>query len=1103
MRMHYLASVAAAALVVPVAAHAQETTSTIRGTVTANGAPIADATLVATHVPSGTRSSTKADSQGNFTFSGLRAGGPYTVEVTSASGNKTITDIFTLAGQPFELPVEVADASGGAELVVTARSVSGAGSRATGPTTTLTAQDISKVASVNRDIRDLMRRDPFATLDTSSSTGRQVSFAGQNPRFNRFTIDGVPITDSFGLNPDALPSRRGPVPLDAIGQFETKVAPYDIREGFFQGGVVNAILKSGTNQFHGTGFYTYNSDDLTGHRTKPYVKNTAGRIVQPNFTSKDFGAELSGPIIKDKLFFMVAAERVRASLPITYGTVDDNAGNPVTGLTSATVKAIQDLAQSKYGYNAGGILRNNGDKDDRVVAKIDANISDTQRLALTGIYTKDELIVPTTTSTTSLGLASNAYTKPNETYAGVAQLNSEWSSQFSTEIRALYKKYNSGQIPLMGRAAQFSICTAPVSDRSNNGTSVTTNASTVCPSNTPQVIIGPGGPSQSNILKVETWGGSFLGRLRAGSHTFRMLAEYQHTKNYNLFVNPSAGTYYFDSLLDFATGNAQSFSYNNAGSLNPNDAAAKFSYDTYTFGLQDNWAATPDLNLTMGVRYDLFGGHTRPAANPVFSNRYGFSNSSFVSGRGLLQPRFGFDYTPVNHVSVRGGVAIFGGGSPDVYIGNSFSNTGVLNTSISARQTDGGIYQLNNITNAAAQSILQNVNINTIPAAANTALQTAAAGLTSNPNTLTTLNALDPNFKLPSQLRATLSVNYDGPLGALGEGWNFGVDGLYSKVRNQVIVTDIRSRQNGTTTPDGRPRYASIITANPTDTNGDYLLTNTDKGRSWVGVVHFRKDFDWGLGIGGSYTYQWVKDAGGLTSSIASSIYNNGAYFDPNFGGYGHSNDEVRSSFKYNVSFDHAFFGDYKTRIDLFGETRSGSPFSYTFQEANGRGQAGNVFGTVGNNNRYLFYVPQVNDTRVVYADQATQTAVESLIASSGLKNYRGQIAPRNAFRSKWFTKVDLHVEQEVPAFLGSRVSVFADIENFTNLINPRWGQQLRTAFPYYKSVVRVACVASGTNPCGQYLYSQPTSSQNLADDLITTNGSSLYAIRVGARFSF
>ena len=306
MRNHLFIGAAVAALTIPAAAYAQETTSVIRGSVTSGGAPVANAQIVVTDVASGTKATTTTDASGNFSAPGLRAGGPYEVEVTSSAGNTKVTDIYTVVGQPYELPIDVAAPAEGstADIVISATRVKGAGVIGSGPSTVLTANDISKVASVNRDIRDLMRRDPFATLDTSQSTGRQVTFAGTNPRFNRFTVDGVPITDSFGLNPDALPSRRGPVPLDSIGEFQTKVAPYDIREGFFQGGVVNAILKSGTNSFHGGGFYTVTTDGLTGSRLKPYVSNPTGVVNQPKFTSKDYGVTLSGPIIKDRLFFM-------------------------------------------------------------------------------------------------------------------------------------------------------------------------------------------------------------------------------------------------------------------------------------------------------------------------------------------------------------------------------------------------------------------------------------------------------------------------------------------------------------------------------------------------------------------------------------------------------------------------------------------------------------------------------------------------------------------------------------------------------------------------------------------------------------------------------
>ena len=397
MRNSLFLGVATAALIMPVAAMAQETTSTIRGSVTSGGAPVAGASVTIVNVPSGTTSATTTDANGNFNAAGLRVGGPFTVTVKAEGHPQTsITDINTVVAQAFDLPIDLQPAQGvetaaGGDVVVTAAKLPNARTVSQGPATVLSATQIAAVASVNRDVRDLMRRDPFARLDYSDGNGRAVSFAGQNARFNRFSIDGVPVTDNFGINPDGLPTRRSPVPLDAIGQFQTKVAPYDVREGNFQGGAINAILKSGTNQFHGTGFYAYSSDGLTGTKTKagPGVPN--GIVTLPKFKYENYGAELSGPIIKDKLFFMVAGERIRAGTPIAEGTPGNNAGTVIPNITDTQVSQIQDIAKSKYGYDTGGILNNSKDSDDRLVAKIDANISDRQRVSLTYMYTKDSI----------------------------------------------------------------------------------------------------------------------------------------------------------------------------------------------------------------------------------------------------------------------------------------------------------------------------------------------------------------------------------------------------------------------------------------------------------------------------------------------------------------------------------------------------------------------------------------------------------------------------------------------------------------------------------------------------------------------------------------
>jgi hypothetical protein len=1111
----------AVAAIATSAAYAQETTSSIRGTVTSAGMAVPGAEVIITHVPSGTRSSVTTDASGSFNASGLRVGGPFTVAVSAAGfSGAQITDIQTVVAQPYDLPIELAGE--GQEIVVNASRLPGARTVSQGPATVLTARDIANVATVNRDIRDLSRRDPFARLEDTPSGGRAISFAGQNARYNRFSVDGVPITDNFGLNTDGLPSRRSPIPLDAIGQFQAKVAPFDVREGNFQGGAINIVLRSGTNDFQGTGFFAYSSDELTGKKTRPGPGVPTGKVTLPNFEIKNYGVELSGPIIKDKLFFMIAGERIRASTPIAEGPSDNNAGTAISTLTNQQVQDISAIAQSRYGYDTGGVLSDSGDKDDRLVAKIDANLSETQRLSLTYTYAKDQINLGQNTFTTApqgLGLASNGYIQGNRLHTGVAQLNSDWSDEFSTEARVFYKNYKRIQDPILGRGfAQFQVCAAPTSDRATAGAAAT--ASINCPTNFSSVSFGPDISRQTNALSSETWGGLVQARLTRGDHDLRVFTDIQDTKVFNAFLQRSSGDYYFDSIADFAAGNAQRFRYGNAFSLDPNDAAAKFRYQAYTWGIMDTWRLGDTLNVTYGARYDLYGGHSRAALNSNFVDRYGFANTAYLSGRGIFQPRFGFDFKPVQRLSVRGGVGIFSGGTPDVYVSNSFSNTGVLTNSIEVQQLNTGLYSGSGLSAAQAAAtggaILTNVNGATIPAAANSYLAGGSVAA------LSTTNALDPDFKIPSQWRATLSATYAADFGGpIGDGWEFGGDLFYSAVRNQVYFTDLRVRPTNLTTPDGRVRYAPVTSF--ADTNSDIYLTNSKRGRSYIAIARARKTFDFGVDMGVSFTYQDIKDQNPATSSTAGSNYAAGVSLDANGPAYGISNDQVKYQIKSDFTFDHAFFGDYKTTFALFTESRVGRPYSFTFRDTATRST---VFGTIGTGTRYLMYVPTgVNDPLVSYDTAANAAAINAYIDKVGLGKYRGKIAPRNAFNSKWFTRMDLHLAQEVPTGLGSsRVTLFADVENFTNLISKKWGQIREYAFPYTVSPVTVTCLTravptgtattgattsnSGTTPgaCTQYRYVPNSTGAGGSfvepSDTIYSR-QSLYAIRVGAKFSF
>jgi outer membrane receptor protein involved in Fe transport len=1077
-------------------AFAQETTSSVRGTVFGPAGPVGGATVTVIHEPSGTTSSSTTDADGSFSANGLRIGGPFTVTIDAEGFEQAqITDLNLQAGTPFRLPVTLQETQG---IVVTAASVQGALETSTGPITALGREEIEGVASINRDVRDLARRDPFATIDLTNS--RTIEIAGQNGRLNRFSVDGVGFGDDFGLNNGGLPTNRGPVPLEAIEQFSVKVAPYDVTEGNFQGGAINVVLRSGGNKFRGGAFFTYTDDSLTGDSTR-------GVGVNLKLKSKQYGGILSGPIIKDKLFFMAAYERTEESIPFDSGPAGQGFAAPIPGLTQAQIDQVTSIAQSVYNYDTLGVIRNADETDEKLAVKLDWNVTDDHRASFTYMRSvgNNSFQRNTSTSTTSptIGLFSTGYKLTEEVNSGVFQLNSSWSDNFSTELRARYTDYNRGQTPFGAKTiGQIAVCADP--------TNPVGGSLTACSTGVPRIFFGPDQFRHANKLNTENLGVEFKATLDAGNHSFKFLAGYTDLSTFNLFVANSLGVYYFDSIADFQARRASSLTLQNAvPSLSPEDGAANFASQTYTFGLQDDWQVTDDLTVTLGARYDLMGSGDRPPLNANFVARHGFSNRETFAGKGVFQPRFGFTWNATDRLIVRGGVGVFAGGSPNVFLSNSFSNTGQLTNQINIlRNTSAnGCDVPTTVTGAAliCSDALINVDLAAFDASVTNYLATNTASLAAAP-----VNAVDPNLKLASQLRSTLSLDYDADLGPLGEGWLFGANLLYGNVLQGYQFTDIRSTQIGTL-PDGRPRFNII--PGQTGTNQDLLMTNDTRGRSYIAVARFEKAWDFGLNIGGSYTRSDVKDVNAITSATASSLYGNNASIGSNGASYGRSIYEIKDQWKFNVGFKTQLFGDNDTRFNLFGEYRSGRPYSLTLIDVGGGRSP--VFGTVGTSGNPLLYVPTAGDSRVSFATTTDETNFNALVTQFGLDKFRGKILPKNSQTSPDFFKVDLNVSQELPLFIGdAKIRLFADIENVLNLIDSDWGALRQVPFSYTAGVASVQCLSvatpTGTAPgagvvntsptqtCAQYRYSGV---RNPNVNLVTRQ--SLYGIRVGVKISF
>ncbi len=1101
---------------------AQEVTGTIRGEVTDDdGNPIPGAVVTIVHTPSGTRSVVRTDASGGFSVANLRIGGPFDVSVEAPGfegATATITNIS--AGEPQRISVFLVP-EGQVIEVVAARTARSSIALASGPATILTAREIEGVASINRDIRSLVARDPFSFVDPTNGTGA-IQIAGQNNRFNRITVDGIGFGDPFGLEAGGLASSRGPIPLDAIGEFTVEVAPVDIQQGQFQGGAVNTVLKSGSNNWGFTGFYSYSSDDLSGNRVRD-------RRVEQDFQSKIFGAQAGGPIIKDRLFFIVTYEQTDNSTPALVGVPGEGFANEIPIISRQQVDRIRNISNQVYNYDPLDLARDVPEKDKKIAVKVDWNIAEDHRAAFTFVWSDNSILAgqtglaQVTANSPILSLQSNNYLQGSINYYGVFQLNSDWTNSFSTQLRVTYNDYERLQVPYAGREfGQFVVCLRETA----------TTGSAPCPNGTGRVALGPDISRQANELFSETLGIEAQARLRQNNHDVKLIMERRQADFNNLFAQRVSGDWRFDSIADFEAGRANVLDLNVPIDPSGIDSVrAIFSNTTWTLGVQDTWDVLPSLTVTYGVRYDLFESADRPLFNQTFLNRYGFPNTANLNGRDLLQPRVALNWRPTPRLNARLTAGLFGGGGPNVWISNNYSNPGPTQSRAAITRTGPDTFSLPapvvaaaGLTpaqvNALGAAVLNNVRGGAfIPQEFVTVLRLAGPALA-------TTNSLDPDFRISSQWRVAGVLEWTADLGPLGDDWRFRGSAIWSRVRDNLIWTDLRVAPNAVqgTLPDGRPRYQPLVSA--TDTNTDIFLTNGDRGYSWNLAASVRKRWDNGLDFGMAYTWQRAKDENPGTSSVAFSNYVNTAVLDPNRAAYGTSIYQRDNAFRLNLGYERAFFGDNLTRLDLFFNSTAGQRFSYTMVDSvatvnqgvfSVAGRPGNIrsitFGTTMTNDRHLLYVPNVAsiaaDPIVTWRSEADFNAFRDFVLNSPLAKYQGQIAPKNIGRSPRFEKMDLRLSQEIPFVLGGKIQFFADFENFLNLLNKDWNALRQVPFPYVAGVVSVFCPQDAANPnspsitsanqvCRQYRYTNVrTPSETLFTNL------SLWQVRLGARLSF
>ena len=1025
-------------------AMAQETSSAMEGRIlTPTGAPAAGTSITVIHEPTGTVREVTVGANGTFNLRGLRVGGPYRVIIDSDEyQDTTVDDVYLELGSAFGVNLMLDDASDIEVISVSGSSLSATAFGATGPQTVFNLETLENAPAINRSIGDIVRVDPRVFVDESFNDA--ISCGGASPRNNSLTLDGIRMNDAFGLNSNGFPTERMPFSYDAIQQVAVELAPFDVEYGGFTACNINAVTKSGTNEIHGGVFFDYTSDSYRGDEVDSDERDNG------NYTEKRYGFNVGLPILEDTLFLFAAYEKLEGVQLFDYNAL----GNRVT---QEQINQVAQVAQSVYGYDVGGTPGSAPVEDEKLLVKLDWNINSDHRASLVYNWNDGFSISQSDGGSSSLSLSNHFYERGAEFTNVVGSLYSDWTDDFSTELRIGHTDLDNRQQSL-DAASGF----AEAQIRTDSGGTI---------------YIGPDDSRQSNDLNYTVFNFKLAGTYFLGDHEITAGVEYEETDVFNLFMQHTVGEYRFNSISDFEQGLVNRIYYNNsAGTNNPADAGASFAFDVTTFYIQDEFFLTDDLKIMAGLRYDTYGSDDRPTLNQNFADRYGFANTANVDGIDLLQPRFGFTYTVNEDLELRGGFGLYSGGNPNVWISNAYSNDGVTNIGVREFDIpgfDSGTTSLFDLDLTGQGRPIYDVPQALFDEVANTSI------VDGDGNT----NATAPDFEIPSEWKYALGFTYIAPGDYL-----VNADVIYTDRQDSAIVRDANLIASGDVRFDGRPIYTSIDPSRRE--TSDFILDNVDQGdgSSLVLSVGVSKEWDNGFDMAASYAYVDAEDANPMTSAVAFSNYANFATSDPINPTPATSDYAVGNRFNLSLGYTAEFIDGYETRFNIFATANEGKPFSYVYSTDR---NLTDPFPWDGVSGRQLIYIPELNDANVVYADEATENAFNRWVDANGFE--RGEILARNSESADWWFKADVRISQELPAFYEDHsASAFFVIENVTNLINDQWGDFRQGSFGGDE------VITASINDAGQYVYSDFSNPEQSV-----VRGPSLWEIRVGLNYRF
>lgn len=1083
---------------------AQVTGSGITGSVTSSaGLDMAGATIKATHLPSGTVYSTVAQKGGSFNMSGLRPGGPYRVEIGFV-GQKPITydNIFLELGDAYNLTIVLeTDKAELTEVIVTGSKKRGAVEK-NGASTVIDNRLLNNLPTISRSITDFTRLTPQAVGN---------SFGGRDGRYNNITVDGANLNNNFGLSSEPLPGAgNNPISLDAIEQVSVNLSPFDVKQGNFTGANIAAVTRSGTNTFRGTVYHFWQNSNMIGDE----IRNT--KAAKPAAETKIFGGSLGGPIIKNKLFFFVNAEfeEKPPAAGITWTPSGGSGVGNVSNVTVADLQRVDQYVRTKFNFDPGvydnfPAFRNENRK---LLAKVDWNINNKHKLTLKySDFRGEQDFLPSSSGNIggTFGGANGAvygskFSQTAMSFSGVTYIQEDIVKSYSLELNSNFGNRITNQLLV---------------------TQTNTSSDKIRPGEIWPFIDILNGADNRNYISLgnEPFNGNNNSVINdiftvtnnltktVGKHTLTAGVSYEFQEVGNMFMRGSQGYYLYRSVDDFVNDRAP-MKFAITYSMIPGQDAvysAQLKIGQLAAYVQDEWRVNPKFKVIYGIRADRPIYLEQPLENPANSaltyqdangKPANFTTGKWPSEKILLSPRAGFRWDVEGNRSkiIRGGLGIFTGRIPFVYLTNIPTNSGMYQYSTSVDYINNasiiGNYRFNPDGKAYNPFYNQNLPSNLFPTKVGTVPSTDVV-------------FTDPQFKFPQVFRLNLATEIQ-----LDKTWKLTLEGMYTKDINATYMYNANQRTpnttitTGTATRKGFTSNASSVTRINPSTQQAIVLDNTNKGYQMSFTAQIEKSFSNGFSASLAYNFAEAADVTANPGSQAASVWvNNPTSNTLNDFEMAPSAFAIPHRIVGFVSYRKEFLKHLASTVSLFYDGRNVDRISYIYNgDVNRDGQ-----------NQDLMYVPRdarnpseirlagftYPNGQVVSASQMSELLEQFIEASPYLKNQRGNIVERNGGLAPWFHRVDFRFLQDIFANIGKTKNTLQfsfDCYNFLNLLNKDWGIRKQTTLRNPLQVVSVDAQGIPTFRMATFNNAPITAP---FQDVIST--STTYSIQVGLRYIF